>query len=414
VVAIAPIDGQYKPTGRETVLENLNYLVLHGAHDMDVVSFSGARQYARVRFTDGGNWFKAGLYIYGANHGQFNTSWGRKDLFEPLMRVFNLRQLMPAEQQEQIAKVYISAFLEATLRGESGYLPLFRDHHIAREWLPDTIYLSQYDDATTRPVSTYQEDINVATTTLPGGAQLGVNLAVWRERLVKAKWGDMDNHAVYLGWDTDALPATACYAIQLPYRALTLTHNSILVFALADANEDPTPETKDERGKGPREPIDLTVEVVDGAGEVARLPLSHFSFLQPQLAGRIGKAAFMSPLPVSEVVFQHFEFPMTLVSVIESNGALHLEYGQDGVRLWRYEHTPPENQTLYPAAAPQPGAAPALDRAIERGPSPQTHPHLRPGRLWQDDAAERVGESASSRISGWVALRLALAGQRGQ
>ena len=103
---------------------------------------------------------------------------------------------------------------------------------------------------------------------------------------------------------------TARYTIRLPERGLTLTQNSVLVFALADANEDPTPETKDAGQQGPREPIDLTLEVVDGAGEVARLPLSHFSCLQPQLEGRIGKAAFMSPLPESEVVFQHFEFPL--------------------------------------------------------------------------------------------------------
>jgi len=58
--------------------------------------------------------------------------------------------------------------------------------------------------------------------------------------------------------------------------------------------------SKAEGKKGPREPINLTLEVVDSAGEVARLPLSHFAFLQPQLEGRIGKAAFMSPLPISE------------------------------------------------------------------------------------------------------------------
>ncbi len=309
LVAIAPVDGQYKPAGRETALENVNYLVLHGAHDMDVVSFAGARQYARARFTEGGDWFKAGLYIYGANHGQFNSSWGRKDLFEPLMRVFNLGQLLPAEQQEQIAKVYISAFLETTLRGESGYLPLFRDHRRARRWLPDTTYISQYEDAGTQLVSAYQEDINLETTTLPGGRQAGENLTVWREQLVKAKWGDMDNHAVYLGWDADRT-TTSRYTIRLPERGMMLTRDSNLVFALADANEDPAPETKDAGPKGEREPIDLTVELVDRAGEVARLPLSRFSFLQPQLEGRIGKAAFMSPLPVSEVVFQHFEFPL--------------------------------------------------------------------------------------------------------
>lgn len=49
---------------------------------------------------------------------------------------------------------------------------------------------------------------------------------------------------------------------------------------------------------------------MDGAGEAARLPLSHFSLLQPQLEGRLGKAGFMSPFPSSEAVFQHFEFPL--------------------------------------------------------------------------------------------------------
>ncbi len=308
LVAIAPVDGQYKPAGRETALEDVNYLVLHGAHDMDVVSFSGARQYARVRFTHEGDWFKAALYIYGANHGQFNTAWGRKDLFEPLMRVYNLEQLLPAEQQEQIARVAISAFLEATLRGESGYRPLFQDHRRAQAWLPDTRYISQYEDATTRLVSTYEEDIDLATTTLPGGAQAGENLAVWREQLVAAKWGDMGNHAVTLGWDAES--ATARYTIRLPERGLSLSRKSVLVFALADANEDPTPETKDVQNRGPRDPIDLTVEVVDSAGEMARLPLSHIASLQPQFEGRIAKAGFMSPLPASEMVFQHFEFPL--------------------------------------------------------------------------------------------------------
>ena len=88
---------------------------------------------------------------------------------------------------------------------------------------------------------------------------------------MKAKWGEMNNHAVYLGWDVDTSAATSSYAIQLPKRSLTLNQNSVLVFSLADANEDPSPETKDEKMQGPQELIDLTVEVVDSAGEAARL-----------------------------------------------------------------------------------------------------------------------------------------------
>ena len=59
VVAIAPVDGQYKPTGQFTPLENVNYLLIHGSHDGDVSTAQGLRQYERLRFTDGQPWFKS-------------------------------------------------------------------------------------------------------------------------------------------------------------------------------------------------------------------------------------------------------------------------------------------------------------------------------------------------------------------
>jgi hypothetical protein len=310
LVAFAPADGQYQPTGRAITLEDINYLVLHGVHDMDVFTFQGARQFDRVRFSGTGDWFKAGLYIYGANHGQFNTVWGRKDLFEPVMRVFNLDQLLPARDQQQIARVYVSAFLEATLHGKTGYRSLFRDPRRGQAWLPNTIYLSQYQDLNTQLVSTFEEDIDLATTTLPGGSLVGEYLAVWREQPARAKWGDLGDQAVYLGWATGASVEPASYTIRLPNRGLTLSQDSVLVFSLADAGENPTPDVKGDGTGTSRAPVDLTLEVEDRAGEVAKLPLSHFSFLQPQLEGRLGKAAFMSPFPPSEAVFQHFEYPL--------------------------------------------------------------------------------------------------------
>ena len=79
VVAIAPVDGQYKPAGVFTPLENVNYMVIHGSHDGDVSSFNGLRAYQRIRFTDGKPWFKTAWYVYRANHGQWNTVWGNKD-----------------------------------------------------------------------------------------------------------------------------------------------------------------------------------------------------------------------------------------------------------------------------------------------------------------------------------------------
>jgi len=141
VIAIAPSDGQYKPAGKPVPLENVNYLVLQGGHDSDVSLFLGDRQFNRVRFTDHRNWFKASVYIYRANHGQFNTVWGRTDYPPPASWLLNLKPLLDGEEQRRIAKVYFSAFLETTLHGDARYRPLFRDQRLIKAWLPDTIYI---------------------------------------------------------------------------------------------------------------------------------------------------------------------------------------------------------------------------------------------------------------------------------
>jgi len=311
VVAIAPVDAQYQPTDQLTPLENVNYLVLHGAQDMDVASFSGSRQYERIRFTDGQFWVKAGVYIYGANHGQFNTVWGRKDGFEPGMRLMNLTQLMPPDEQQQIAKVYITAFLEATLHNQTAYLPVLRDHRTAAGWLPDTIYISQYLDSTTRMLSDYEEDINLATTTLPGGSLQGQNLTLWREQVVPLKWDTLNTNAAYLGWDTTADSAVPIYEITLPDGSLVLGDDSTLVMSLANANEPPTADAEEAN----TDLIDLTIEVIDRRGAAARLPLSHFAYLQPQIEDHLPKASWMAlPAQTSEVVFQSFEFPLSAFS----------------------------------------------------------------------------------------------------
>lgn len=307
VAAIAPVDGQYKPRGQRLPLTDVNYLVLQGAHDMDVVTFMGARPYTRVNFSGDQPYFKAALYIYGANHGQFNRDWGRHDVFGPSIRLYNLRSLMPAAEQEQIAKVTLSAFLEATLRGAEGYRALFRDPRVAGAWLPDTLYLSQYQDAETVRVATFEEDIDLSTTTLPGGTLRGANLTLWREQIMPLKNGALENVAVYLGWDNDARADIARYSLALPEPGLPLGPESVLSFSLADADEPPTPNVK-RPTPAERAPIDLTLEVQDRAGNTARLPLSHFSLLQPQVRGRLGKFDFMSAIPHSEAVFQTFTF----------------------------------------------------------------------------------------------------------
>ncbi|MBN2046833.1 MAG: hypothetical protein JW750_03220 [Anaerolineaceae bacterium] len=310
VAGIAPVDGQYQPRERALPLENINYFVLHGAQDMDVFTFMGMKLYDRVSFTDGQDHFKSGVYIYGANHGQFNTSWGRNDLIEPVMRFYNTAQLMPKEDQEQIARVYLSAFLEAALHGKDEYRPLFKDDRAGRGWLPETIYLNQYEDTEMVVLCDFEEDIDPGTTTLEGGWIKGERLARWNEQPAKAKHEDFDNQAVYLGWERADEAQAPVYTVTVPRGTLNLSAESALVFSLADTMEAPRKEM--EWDKAGQAPIDFSIVLTDTHGQTARVLLSAVSPLQPPIEGRLGKLGGLSPLPLSETIFQYYEFPMRL------------------------------------------------------------------------------------------------------
>jgi dienelactone hydrolase len=325
VVAIAPPDGQYKPAGQWRMIENVNYLTLQGANDADVSSFAGSRQWDHVRYTEGGPWFKSELYIYRANHGQFNTVWGRTDAGEPLSWFLNLRQLLSGEEQRRIGKTYIAGFLEATLHNRREYLPMFRDYRSIRAWLPSTLYMSRYQDASYKVIDDFSEDPDVTTATVPGGRIEAQNLSIWREGRIPYRRGDRDYNGVFLGWnrgDSKKPGPIPIYSISLPedaVRSWKLGATSTLTMSLA-VTEDKAPlpgrnPPEEKPGKTDRkpEPADFTVELQDSAGVSAQLPLSRFGALLPPFKVRFTKLAILDSVgyqKASEPVFQTIELPL--------------------------------------------------------------------------------------------------------
>lgn len=309
IVAIAPTDGKSNPGDRPVRLENVDYLTLQGSQDTDISQFLGDRQYHRVGFTGDGDWFKASVYIDRANHGQFNTVWGRADQPAPVSWFLNLQPLLAGEEQRRAAAVCISGFLEAALRDQRAYRALFRDRLApAAAWLPATSYLTRYEDSSFHLLADYDEDVDVTRTSAPGGLARGSGLAVWRVQDVNLRRKTpRSNYAVYLGWK----PGTAAsYALTLPdgfAKAAQLDPAALLVLDVADVDEDPDPVVeRQRRASAPRrtQPLDLTVELRDSNGKVSRLPLS----VAPPVAPRFTKWAPMEamfgakPEPVFETV----------------------------------------------------------------------------------------------------------------
>ena len=123
VIAIAPSDGQYEPRSEPTRFDDVSYLVIQGSRDGDVQSYMGSAQYSRVSFDQCERCFKAGFYLLDADHGQFNTNWGRNDLGSVWGRVLNLAPIMDPEAQRNIADSTFGAFLEVVLHERDEYRP---------------------------------------------------------------------------------------------------------------------------------------------------------------------------------------------------------------------------------------------------------------------------------------------------
>jgi hypothetical protein len=291
VIALAPGFGQYHPTGRFTTLKNLNYLVIQGADDHDIYMFLGRNQYQQVNFTTGPYYFKTSLYVYNMNHSAFNTVW-KNDDSAPYTWFWNNRSLLDKSDQRQIAKVNISAFLDATLKGKTEYISIFKNQRHAAAWLPKTVYINQFADSTRKAISDFEEDVDLASATLQGVSQSGNNYTIWREEPLSFRDDFQSlNQVVRLEWSEP----TASYNLKLSPQALAELHinsNSVFTFAAADVNRA---LFRDRSIKNPKiTPVDFSVRMIDTAGAVAEINLAEYQLLCPAFGVKLTKSNYFN------------------------------------------------------------------------------------------------------------------------
>lgn len=332
VVAIAPVDEQWKPAGHSNPLENVNYLVLQGSHDADLYYFDGIQQYNRVEFTDPrSEYFKAAVYIYRANHGQFNTTWGARDSTGVKGLFLNRKSLLTADEQQQIAKVYISAFLEVTLKGQDTYKAIFEEYRKAGNWLPQTGYINQYEDYGYQLAADYEEDVDLTTCSLPRCRITMSGLSRWREEAIQFRNEDrQDNHVVRVGWSSNE----AFYAIGIGQVDWEFTKDTVLVFKAADAREPLNLE----------EGLDFSVVLVDRFGNQASVRLGDVLPLLTQFPAEISRLPQWNESyfkETSEEVFQSYRLPLEIFA--DENPDLDLEF----IREIRFEFDQTTSGLLY-------------------------------------------------------------------
>lgn len=294
IVAIAPVDGQFRPSGKAPELEDVSFFTIHGGHDGDAAFFHGDRQYQRAKPSAAQGQFKASLYVHHANHGQFNTVWGRRDAYGPGGRALNTRPIMAPEAQRKVALAYFTGFVEAALEEAGAPDPMFCDPAVMGATLPADIYLARCDDGARAMLADFENGLDLTRGTDPGIRLDGDALALWKEARIPLRLRDRERTGLWLGWrGEDAEPGG--YTVSWdPATAgeLGIGPGSVFWLELAHADQDPPArgegddpdeqEANDETN-GLRTRAALIVELTDAAGNTASRPLSDFHDLLPPL-----------------------------------------------------------------------------------------------------------------------------------
>ncbi|RRJ64272.1 alpha/beta hydrolase [Paenibacillus oralis] len=318
-VAIAPTDK--KVDNKYTRLRDVSYLTLQGARDGDVNDFDGDRQYLRTTYSRSSDKFKASIYIADANHSQFNSSWGASDVSYPKGILLSRSGMMAPDEQREIAKVYISAFLEEALQrqkqDQGSYLALFQDYRTGMSWLPDTDYYNRFESGSFIAWARYDED--TSKTSIPGGGKAEASGLIWLEQNAKNRHNvSKPTRGIVLERSESMVSGgiSSVYTLQweqgAPLSGSGESAPEWLSFSLADLSHEL--ELNDSAAAA----SEISVELTDGHGIAARLPLSAFMdraplpettfTIHPWLERNLSEGKYKHP---TEAVFQTYRLPLS-------------------------------------------------------------------------------------------------------
>ncbi|TVQ20903.1 MAG: hypothetical protein EA382_14310 [Spirochaetaceae bacterium] len=175
VIALAPIEGQYRPAQRVLMAERADFLYLHGSADGDVDVDFASRFLNRPGLSEYN--FRSGFWVYGANHAYFNSDWVDAVNEFPVPAEFRLTP----EEQKRLTRAVVNAFLNVSFDIEPRYRAFLEDWRIGRDWLPTTVYTTRFRDGRDMPLADYSEDADPRTATAPGWQISARNFSLWRE-----------------------------------------------------------------------------------------------------------------------------------------------------------------------------------------------------------------------------------------
>ncbi|HXP84061.1 MAG TPA: hypothetical protein VN841_05040 [Bryobacteraceae bacterium] len=289
VAAIAPTDRQYIPLSGPTVVPDRYYL-LHGSRDGDVFTFEGYNTYDRAHAVDLANptvsdgKLKALLWVYGANHNQFNSVWPPETA--PGFA-------MPRASQERIAKVHLGALTQALLLDRSEYREVLRDHDAAVAWVPaGAQFVSQYQDPERVFVQHNQEGLAAPQISSPVQGTVAADFVLAARQLKDLVNAGAPQTTITLRLEWSALGARLI--LNVDPSTLPAERYKTLAIRVGQSTDAKNAADRDQ---------DFTLEVSSGSRTAAIPASSLHRLLYPDVASGAGKIVMQTlRLPVERLV----------------------------------------------------------------------------------------------------------------
>jgi hypothetical protein len=289
VAAIAPTDRQYQPLSGPTVVPD-SYFLIHGSRDSDVSTFEGYNTYDRAHVVDLANptvsdgKLKALLWVYRANHNQFNSAWPSET--PPGFAI-------PRAEQEQIASVYFGSLAQALLLDRSEYLEIARDHAVAVAWMPPgASFISQYQDPERVFVQHNQESLGAPQISLPvqGTVVSGAVVSARQLRDLVNAGAPQTTITLRLEWSAPG----ARFILRIDPATLPAERYDSLAFRVGQSTEARNAADRDQ---------DFTIEVSSGSRTAAIPASSLHRLLYPDVVFGVGKIVMQTlRLPLGRLV----------------------------------------------------------------------------------------------------------------
>lgn len=213
VASIAPIDYE------AYVLPDVPYFVVLPAADGDVQDLDGTRIYDRAgsALPTPDATIKSGIFVYGANHGFFNTVWAADRDESKVPRA----DYIPAADQQRIGESYLAAFSRIHLVGETVYEDMLRGRFV----FPSVAGYKVYE-------MHHEADHTKLVTAAPGGLVAGSGATIVGDNPYPH-----ETDAVRIGWPSGS--ATVTFAVPPAQRDASGHEVIALRAAQTDAPTNP-------------------------------------------------------------------------------------------------------------------------------------------------------------------------------